>query len=141
MYDAYDLFAFPTYRREPFGFAPLEAVARECVALISDDCGLAEWLVGGVHCLKARRFAEDFAWTIRETLEGRIDLGPVARLGADVAWRDFHVDVVMGRVESLLTDAAAQPRQAAGPATEAYRLAALAQRLAEEALLEASSVH
>ena len=54
-YRDYDLFAFPTFEREPFGLVPLEAVARGCVPIISRRCGIAEWLVHGVHCLKAER--------------------------------------------------------------------------------------
>jgi glycosyltransferase involved in cell wall biosynthesis len=55
LYPRYDLFAFPTWAREPFGFAPLEAAWTGCVPLISQACGIAEWLVHGVHCLKAER--------------------------------------------------------------------------------------
>ena len=47
MYDEFDLFAFPTEPREPFGFAPLEAAARGCVPLMTQVCGIGEWLVHG----------------------------------------------------------------------------------------------
>ncbi len=55
LYAEHDLFAFPTWAREPFAFAPLEASWRGCVPLMSQLSGNAEWFVGGVHCLKADR--------------------------------------------------------------------------------------
>src|SRR5207253_1618197 len=68
LYSSYDLFVFPTWQREPFGFAPLEAAACGCVPLFTDDCGIAEWLIDGVDCLKADRTAEAFARRIAEVL-------------------------------------------------------------------------
>jgi glycogen synthase len=137
--DEHDIFLFPTHRREPFGLAPLEAMSRSCVAVVSDDCGIAEWFVGGVHLLKAPRLAEDFAQIMRDVLEGNIDLAPIARIGADVVWRDFHVDSVMARVEPLLIEAAAQRRAPAGSVADAYELAGIAQRLVSSSLLSARS--
>ena len=55
----------PDPRREPFGFAPLEAAARGCVPIMSQACGIAEWFVHGVHFLKAPRTAEAFAEAVR----------------------------------------------------------------------------
>jgi glycosyltransferase involved in cell wall biosynthesis len=134
-YDGYDVFIFPTYRREPFGFAPLEAVSRECVALISEDCGIAEWLVDRVHLLKTPRFASDFAQVLNDVIEGRLDLEPIGRAGANVVWRDFEVDTVMGSVASLLDEAASRPAGALGSIADAFSLAARAEHLAQTALL------
>jgi glycogen synthase len=92
LYGEYDLFAFPTREREPFGIVPFEALARGCVPLMSRRCGAAEWLTHGVHCLKAARTAEGFADTIRSILSGcssgrresRAHLG--ARAARRIAW-------------------------------------------------------
>lgn len=130
LYREYDVFIFPTWAREPYGFAPLEAQAYGCVPLVSADCGYSEWFVHDVHCLKADRSPEDFAEIVRAVLEMRIDLGPLAQRGEALAWREFHVDHIMKAVDDVLHDAAkaARPR-AAGSAMDGYRLARLAEQL------------
>src|SRR5262249_14673845 len=69
-YGRYDLFAFPGRTEEPFGFAPLEALARGCVPVLNRRCGIGEWLVHGVHCLKAARDPASFAEVIGRVLDG-----------------------------------------------------------------------
>jgi glycosyltransferase involved in cell wall biosynthesis len=111
-YRDYDLFLFPTAPREPFGIAPLEAASRECVPLVTDSCGYAEWFVGGVHCLVAPPDPGSIAGVLADVVAGRIQLGPLARRGADVVWRDFHIDAVLPRVERILLEEAEAPRRA-----------------------------
>ena len=129
LYGEYDLFAFPTWAREPFAFAPLEASRRGCVPLMSQLGGNAEWAVHGVHCLKADRTAGAFAAAIRTVLEGAIDLGPLARRAAAVVGRDFHLDALIGGIERTLGRATEGPRRRGGSGAEAYRLALLAEKL------------
>ncbi|MEX0713113.1 MAG: glycosyltransferase family 4 protein [Pirellulales bacterium] len=132
----YDLFAFPTWRREPFGCAPLEAAAYECVMLMSENCGIGEWFVGGVHCLKVPRTSNALADAFQQVLEGRIDLAPIGRRAAAVIWRDFHLDKLAERIEEVLAEAARQPRVAAAPAGNVYRLALLAEKLTQAIVQE-----
>ena len=132
LYAEHDLFAFPTWAREPFGFAPLEAAWRGCVPLVAMECGFAEWFAAGAHCLKADRTPAAFADAILGVLDGAVDLAPIARRAAAAVGRDFHLDALIGRVERALAGAAggrARPRRA-GSAAEAYRLALLAEKLA-----------
>jgi glycogen synthase len=105
----YDVFAFPTAWREPFGFAPLEAAAAGCVPLISDTSGIAEWMVGGVHSLKAPRTASAFAEVLRSILHGEIDLAPIARRGQTLVRDAFHLPILLPIIESTLEQAAGQP--------------------------------
>jgi glycosyltransferase involved in cell wall biosynthesis len=135
-YADYDVFAFPTWEREPCAFAPLEAAARGCVPLLTDDCGNSEWLVHGVHCLKAERTAEAFADVLADVLAGRIDLGRLGRRAAAVVGRDFHLGRVLPAVERALGEAAGRRRAPRGPAGEAYHLAVLAEKWAETILQE-----
>lgn len=135
-FGSYDLFAFPTWDREPFGMAPLEALSRGCVPVMSQVCGISEWLVDGVHCLKAERSARAFAAVWADVLDGRIALEPLARRGVAAAWRDFHVEVVLDRIESLLSEAATRDRTGAGDPSEAYRLALLAEKLSQLLVVE-----
>ena len=124
-----DLMVFPTEAREPFGFAPIEAAAQGCVPMISRICGVGEWLVDGVHCLKSARDAASFAAGIAGILAGEVDLAPIGRRAQAVVRRDFHRDALLPRVERSLKRAARAPRVAAGSAADAYRMAILAQRL------------
>ncbi|AGA25886.1 glycosyltransferase family 4 protein [Singulisphaera acidiphila] len=135
-YKNYDLFAFPTLEREPFGLVPLEAVARGCVPIISRQCGIAEWLVHGLHCLKADRTPEAFARAFADVIEQRIDPEPIARRGAAAAWRDFHIDAIIPRIEQLLADAASREKGIAGSSHDAYRLARMAEQLTASLLQE-----
>jgi glycosyltransferase involved in cell wall biosynthesis len=128
-YEAYDLFLFPTRPGEPFGVAPLEAASRECVPVISSVCGLAEWLVHGVHVLKTLRDPRAIARTLAEVARGRIELGPLGRRAAAVVRRSFALESLIVRTEAVLERAASRDRCGAGTADEAYRLAVLAERL------------
>lgn len=129
LYDNYDVFAFPTWSREPFAFAPLEAAARGCVPVMTANCGNSEWFVDDIHCLKAEGTAGGFAGKITEILEGRVDLGAVSRRAMSVIWRDFHIDTVITRVEAALEKASGQSRAGAGTASEAYHMAVIAEKL------------
>jgi glycosyltransferase involved in cell wall biosynthesis len=127
----YDIFAFPTWEREPFGCAPLEAAAYGCAMVMTQSCGIGEWFVDQVDCLKVARSAEAFAAAFQDVLDGRTRLAPIARRASAVIWRDFHLDALLPRIERALEAAAEQPRSGAGTPDEAYRLALLAERLTE----------
>lgn len=131
-----DLFAFPTEEREPFGFAPLEAAAQGCVPMISRSCGIAEWLVHRVHCLKVGRTPRQFADAIAGVIHGEIDLAPIGRRAQAVAWRDFRRDAVLPRVERLLARAEGSDRGGGGTAEDAYRMALVAEKLAHALVQE-----
>ncbi|HVK16686.1 MAG TPA: glycosyltransferase family 4 protein, partial [Fimbriiglobus sp.] len=128
-YPEYDLFAFPTWPREPFGMAPMEAAAHGCVPLVSDRCGYGEWFAHGVHCLKAPRSAEGFADAIESVLTGRVDLPTLARRSMAVTLRDFHLRAVLPAIEEELVRAArSQTDRRRPPAGEVYRLGLLAEK-------------
>lgn len=129
LYRDYDLFAFPTWAREPFGFAPMEAATSGCVSLMSQLCGKAEWFVHGVHCIKVERTPESFARGIASIMDGEIDLEPIAVRQARVVLRDFHIDAIIPRIEAALVRASELPRGTPGSAEEAYRLAILGEKL------------
>ncbi|TMC46503.1 MAG: hypothetical protein E6J20_20985 [Chloroflexi bacterium] len=134
-----DVFGLPTSPREPFGIAALEAASRECVPLVTESCGYAEWFTGGVDCLTAPRDPGAVADVIAGVVAGRIQLGPIARCGADTVWRDFHIDAVLPRVEAILAEEAAAPRRREPlPAPTIHRMALAAADLAER-LLRASA--
>ena len=111
LHRTYDVFVFPTWAREPFAFAPLEAAAAGCVPLLSDDCGNAEWMIDGVDCLKAKRSALAFAERISQIITGKVDLAGIGRRAQEVAWREFHISAAVSKVLEILTEAAAEERR------------------------------
>jgi glycosyltransferase involved in cell wall biosynthesis len=129
LYPAYDVFAFPTHAREPFGFAPLEAAACGCVPLLTERCGIAEWMVHELSCLKSRRTAASFAQMLARVLDGRIDLAPIGRRAAATVRRDFHLESLIGCIEESLERASRVRRPGAGTPEDAYRMAVLAEKL------------
>lgn len=141
LYRDYELFVFPTWNREPFGFAPLDAAGAGCVALLTDACGISEWLVDDVHCLKAPRTAEGFAARIQDVLDGRVDLLDLSIRAQTAIWQDFRLETVIGRVEDVLRDAAAEPTAVRGTAAEAVHIAVLGERIVKTAIEEAYAGH
>ncbi len=131
LYRDYDVFAFPTWEREPCAFAPLEAAAAGCVPVLTNNCGNGEWLVHAVHCWKIERSAAALADVLGDILDGRIELAPIGRRVADVVWRDFHIRRVLPRIERALSGAARQHRSAAGDAAQVYHLALLGEKLTQ----------
>jgi glycogen(starch) synthase len=128
-YGDYDVFAFPARLHEPCAFAPLEAAPSGCVPIMSRISGNAEWFVHGVHCLKVPRTAEGFADALGEVIKGRVDLEAIGRRVAAAIRTDFHLDILIVRIEEALARASRRPRDGAGTPDEAYRLALLAERL------------
>jgi len=138
LYRDYDVFAFPTWEREPFAFAPLEAASNGCVPVLSQVCGNSEWMVHGVDCLKVPRTAEAFAGVFRRILQGGIDLEPIGRRAAAMTLRDFHLNTLILRIERALDRAARAPRPPGGSVEDAYRLALLAEKLTQVLVQEPS---
>ena len=136
-YGAYDLFVFPTWSREPFGFAPLEAASRGCVALVSADCGIAEWLVHRVHCLKAAREADAFADVAAAILAGNIPLDDLAHRAQQAVSRDFSLAALLPAIERVLSEAAGRRRDRPRPARDFYPVARFAEGMITALLEEA----
>jgi glycogen synthase len=136
-YASYDVFLFPTWPREPFGFAPLEAASRGCVAVVSANCGIAEWLVHGVHCLKATRDADAFADVVAEILDGHVPLEQFARRAQQIVVRDFSIGAALPAIERVLRRAAERRHDARGAASDFYPIARFAEGLMTVLLEEA----
>lgn len=75
LYEIYrkaDAFLFPTWEREPFGFAPVEAAAMGCIPIITATCGVAERLVHQVHCYKIQRDVDSLASAMKLFCTGEV---------------------------------------------------------------------
>ena len=129
LYGSFDLFAFPGLPFEAFAFAPLEAAAAGCVPLLGDRCGIAEWLVHGLDCLKSPRTVEGFAAALSGVLDRRDILGPIGRRVAALVDREFRLDALIPRIEAVLESASRRPRDGGGTAEDAVRMARIAEKL------------
>jgi glycosyltransferase involved in cell wall biosynthesis len=92
IYDEADVFVYPSVAEtgESFGIAPLEAMARGVVPVVSDLAVFREYLEPGVNGLvfdhRSDRAAENLAAALRELLgdaEGRERMGAAARQTAE----------------------------------------------------------
>ncbi len=140
LYGRYDVFAFPSRDREPFGLVPLEAAAQGCVPLIT--AAAAVWPNGwsmASTALKVARSPRPSPRFSGRSWQGEIALEPIARRAEAAVWRDFHIDVILPRIEDKLAAAARQSRLGAGKAAEAYRLARLAEQLTQTLIQESLS--
>jgi glycosyltransferase involved in cell wall biosynthesis len=136
---SYDMFLFPTWEREPFAFAPLEAAAAGCVPVLSAHCGNADLFIHGLDCLKAERTPEAFADVVESVLRGRTLLPALAKRAARLVSKYFHLDRLMPSIESVLMEAAADRAGTPAASDEVYRLAALADKLTQTLVQEAAS--
>lgn len=121
-----DLFAFPTHMKDPMPLAPLEAALVGCVPLLPHLCGTSEWLVDGVHCLKAERTAQDFATAIEWAMDHPEDLAVIGRRAAEVVRDSFVPEAVMPIVEEELFLAVQGARPVPARAAEIFGMALLA---------------
>jgi glycosyltransferase involved in cell wall biosynthesis len=126
---ASDLFVFPTTMEDSMPLAPLEAASVGCVPVVPEVTGIAEWLVDGVHCLKAERTPEAFAATVRTVIDREVDLAALARRATRAVYDSFAIGAVMPTVESELLLAAERGRIDVTKAEETYRTALLADAL------------
>jgi glycogen(starch) synthase len=101
-YPRYDVFLFPTWERESFGFAPIEAAACGCVPLITSNCGVAERLVSGVHCIKIERSAEALSDAMRGIVSKQVNLAEIGRAAATLVRSDLTFEFCLDRIEKVL---------------------------------------
>ena len=104
LYAGYDAFLCPTWERDPFPFAPLEAAGCATPPIITRNCGTSERLVDGVHCIKIERTVDQLAEAMAAVAEGRVDLARVGRAGQRLVANDLSFDRYLSRVESVLRE-------------------------------------
>ena len=111
IYETADAFLFPTWEREPFGFAPVEAAAVGCVPIITDNAGVAERLVDNVHCLKIRRTSDALKTRLREVLDDPSILRTIGTCAQVITRHDLSFAQCLDRIERILGQTAATGRR------------------------------
>lgn len=112
-YAGCDAFLFPTWEREPFGFAPVEAAGCGTPPIMTRHCGAAERLVDGVHCLKIDRTADALADAMDRVAAGTVDLDRIGRAGRRLVAADLSFPRCLDRIEAALAAHARPWRPAA----------------------------
>jgi glycogen(starch) synthase len=98
-----DAFLFPTWAREPFGSAPLEAAAVGCVPIVTANSGAAERLVDGIDSLKIERSAAALADAMASVALGEIDLAAFGEAGMTRVAGPLSFDQSLIELEEFLT--------------------------------------
>jgi len=109
LYAGYDSFLFPTWEREPFGFAPIEAAGCGTPPILTRNCGASERLVDAVHSLKIERSTEALAEAMNRVISGQVDLARIGRAGQRLVGSDLSFSRCLDRIERVL-----QPRATGG---------------------------
>jgi glycogen synthase len=134
IYKTSDAFLFPTWEREPFGFAPLEAAAQGCVPIITRICGAAERLIDRVHCLKIPRDIDALCGIMRKVCSGAVNLDDIGWAGQQICRQDLSFDICLGQIEQILADTIDSKRARRPPTWEDTNLAFLKYNLSKKML-------
>lgn len=131
IYEVADAFLFPTWEREPFGFAPIEAASVGCVPIVTDTCGVAERLVGDVHCIKIPRDADSLFKVMLRICNHEIDLATLGRAGQIICRQDLSFATCLNKIEEILQRTVRDNHQKRAPAGSDINLAYLKHNLVE----------
>jgi glycosyltransferase involved in cell wall biosynthesis len=101
-YVGYDAFLFPTWEREPFGFAPVEAAGHGTPPIMTANCGASERLVDGVHCIKIERTVDGLADAMRHVAANEIDIARIGRAARRLVMGDLSFARSIDRIEAAL---------------------------------------
>lgn len=104
LYADYDAFLFPTWEREPFGFAPIEAAGCGALPIITRNCGASERLVDGVHCLKIDRNVRSLADAMRRIANGSVNVERIGLAGKRLVSSDLSFTKCVDRIEKTLAE-------------------------------------
>jgi glycogen(starch) synthase len=106
-YVDFDVFLFPSWDREPFGSAPVEAAAMGCVPVISELAGVAEWFLDGGSAILVTPTTDGFVAAMERVLADDFDFERVGGAARRVAAGPLDANRVLDRLEVLISRAAA----------------------------------
>jgi hypothetical protein len=103
-YTEYDVFLFPTWQRESFGNAPMQAAAYGVVPIITQGIGCTEVLQEGEEYLAIERTPYHLAHALNEIITGKVDLRRMGNRVAVGVRSRLSRDTLIKRVEAILED-------------------------------------
>lgn len=113
VYDTADVFLFPTWPREPFGFAPVEAASAGCIPVVTRQAGVCEQLTDGVDCFMIEQNATDLAAIMRRFCVGQVDAAAMGRHARATTQTRLNFDTCLTKIEEVLSSSLqgrSQPR-------------------------------
>ncbi|GHX57854.1 putative glycosyltransferase [Vibrio cholerae] len=102
LYHDYDAFLFPTWEREPFGFAPIEAGAAGCIPIITSTAGVSEQLMDRVHCIKIDRNPESLLNAMELIYDNSIDIDRIKKNIISLVRSNLSLNFCARRIEEIL---------------------------------------
>lgn len=137
IYKSSDAFLFPTWEREPFGFAPVEAAAVGCIPIVTATSGVAERLIDNVNCLKIERSAVALSSVMEKFCAGEVDRQLIGLNAQAITREDLSFDRCLEQVEDSLVHSMKMALQAtSSPTWKDFNLAYLKHNLALRMFLE-----
>ena len=103
VYSSTHYFLFPTWNREPFGFAPVEAASSGCVPIITDLCGAAERLVDRVHCIKIKSDARSLYKAMEEAINHSHDYEGMSSRCQQICRSSLSLEFCLNQISDYLT--------------------------------------
>jgi len=97
-YPDFDVFLFPSWDREPFGSAPVEAAAAGCVPVISELAGVAEWFLDGGSAIMVTPSTAGVVDAMSRVLDEDFDLARMGRAARRVATGPLDAGRVLDRL-------------------------------------------
>jgi glycogen(starch) synthase len=102
-YDTADAFLFPTWPREPFGFAPVEAASAGCIPVVTRKAGVCEQLTDGLDCLMIERNPVALAAAMRRFCAGQIDASAMGGNAQSITRTRLNFETCLSQIEDVLT--------------------------------------
>jgi glycosyltransferase involved in cell wall biosynthesis len=139
LYISYDAFLFPTWEREPFGFAPIEAAALGCIPIITSTCGVAERLIHNVNCLKIKRVPDSLFNAMKLFCMGQVDFQAVGKNAIAITREDLSFDSCINSINQVLESLTSKERNRSPISWRDFNLAHLKHNFAKDVFLQGQS--
>lgn len=134
IYKTSDVFLFPTWEREPFGFAPVEAAAVGCVPIITRGTGVAEFMHDQEDCLKIERTIEALAEQMVKVCNQTVDLQTMSLKAQILTRGNLSFQYNLDKIVEVLDRTAQNKSRASMPTWESHVLAQFKHDMAQKIL-------